>query len=414
MQAKSQRLWIARSRAQALCMSVLFVIMVWLTAPAAFGETAPGRMKLSEQVCSVKQGIVLLVEFHDVGHSVNRSYVQKRFSSELNDYVRAMSYGKACIAADVTERWYRMPGPISDYRISPRNLEVDKARVMRLIRDTLDAADKDVDFSRYSFAAIFMGAKREEYGMIGLCGYPGMLGWGTGEILRTKRGQTINGGIAIFSYQAHLGTLFHDVAHILGGVREGKRVMPCLYDHDLQARPGPIREVFLAAIVNMGLWDPMSCHFYKWGEPPPGMCAWTKLRMNWIDPSKIRVVRKGERADLTLGPLADGESGVLAVKIPLSDATYYLIENRQPIGFDQQLPGSGILISYADDRVPECRHGAAPVKLVDADPKRPYLAGAAFDVGKRTSFVDEKNGLGIEIVERIGNSYRIRITPGVK
>ncbi|MGQ9652642.1 MAG: hypothetical protein ACUVXD_01100 [Thermodesulfobacteriota bacterium] len=77
--------------------------------------------------------------------------------------------------------------------------------------------------------------------------------------------------MAILSYQAHLGTLFHDVAHILGGVKDGKRIMPCLYDHDLQARPGPLREVFLGAIVNMGLWDPMSCHYNKWHDPPPGM-----------------------------------------------------------------------------------------------------------------------------------------------
>jgi hypothetical protein len=307
-----------------------------------------------------------------------------------------------------------MPRPIGQYKISSRNLEVDKSRINLLIRDALDAVDKDVNFSRYSFAAIFLGAQMKEFGMMGLCGYPGMLGWGTQEILKTKSGQVINGGIAIFCYQAHLGTLFHDVAHILGGVKEGKRMVPCLYDHDLQARPGPQREVFLGATINMGSWDPMSCHFYKWELPPPGISSWTKLRMNWMDPSKVKVVKAIERTEVLLGPLEDGRAEVQAIKVPLSETTYYLIENRQPIGFDKNLPGSGILIMYADDQIPECRHGNAPVKLVNANPNITNLDGAAFDVGKKESFVDGKKGIKIRLVGKVGSSYKILISPDGK
>lgn len=51
--------------------------------------------------------------------------------------------------------------------------------------------------------------------MVGLCGYPGMLGWSADtaqKVLKTKKGQVVNGGVAIFTNQAHLGTLFHDTA----------------------------------------------------------------------------------------------------------------------------------------------------------------------------------------------------------
>lgn len=123
-------------------------------------------------------------------------------------------------------RWYTMPHPVGHYRISSRNLEVDKTRVRALIDDALSAADRDVDFSRYSFTVIFLGAKLADYGMIGLCGYPGMLGWMAEGALKTKSGQVVHGGIAIFSFQAHLGTLFHDVAHVLGGVRDAKDGSP--------------------------------------------------------------------------------------------------------------------------------------------------------------------------------------------
>jgi immune inhibitor A len=391
--------------------ALVFLISAWLFACTAAGGKGPGPQQSAEGGCTVQRGLILLVEFPDVRHNISPRYPQKRFFREMNEYVREMSYGQVCIGGEVTPKWNRMPRSISQYKISSRNLEVDKSRIRLLIQDAIDAVDPEVRFARYSFAAIFMGAQIKDYGMMGLCGYPGMLGWGAKDVLKTKSGQAVNGGVAIYCYQAHLGTLFHDVAHILGGVREGKRMVPCLYDHDLQARPGPQRDVFLGATINMGSWDPMSCHFYRWELPPPGLSSWTKLRLNWMNPSKVKRVKPREKAEVLLGPLEDGKAETLAIKVPLSEATYYLVENRQPIGFDKNLPGSGVLVMYADDRIPECRHGKSPVKLVNADPKIPRLDGAAFDMGKKENFIDEKNGLQIRLDGKVGNSYKIQIGP---
>ncbi|MCL5022649.1 MAG: immune inhibitor A [Nitrospirae bacterium] len=133
--------------------------------------------------------------------------------------------------------------------------------------------------------------------------------------------------------------------------------------------------------------------------------------MDWIDQSKIKIVKPGEKAEFILGPLEDGSSEILAARIPVSESTYYVIENRQPIGFDKNLPGSGVLIMKADDSVAECRRGKAPVRLVDSDPSVQNLEGAAFDVGKKNTFRDEKNGFKVQIKEKNGNSYRILIDP---
>lgn len=358
-----------------------------------------------------KRGLVILAQFPDVPHAVPRQWAQRRFSRELADYVRETSYGRVRLAADITEKWLTLPHASGHYAISPRNLEVDRSRVRRLIDDAASAVDREVDFAKYDFTVVFLGARREEYGMIGLCGWPGMLGWSTGDALTTARGQVVRGGVAIFCYQAHLGTLFHDVAHVLGGVRDGRRLVPCLYDHDLQARPGPLREVFLGAIFNMGFWDPMSCHYYRWELPPPAPSSWTRLRLGWIDPGQVRVVKPTEGTELVLGPLAVGSSEVLAVKIPLSASTYYLIENRQPVGFDRHLPGHGVLVMHADDAIAECRQGRAPVKLVDADPTVPRLEGAAFDLPGKASFVDRRNRLRVTLLEKRAGSYRIRVEP---
>jgi hypothetical protein len=217
-------------------------------------------------------------------------------------------------------------------------------------------------------------------------------------------------GIALGSIGENLLNL-PTTAHILGGVKDGKRQVPCLYDQDLQALPGPSQEVFASALINLGYWDPLSCHYREYGVPPPGISSWTRMRLGWLDPAKVHTVAKGERAEVVLGPLEDASSETLAIRIPLSATTYYLVENRQPIGVDRYLPGSGVLILYADDSIAECRHGQAPVKLMNADPTVPLLNGAAFDVGAKGEFVDDRNGIAIRVAEKIGSSYRIVIGP---
>jgi hypothetical protein len=398
-----------------LILLLIFVLTVFLDylviQPIAFGKTYPEMIQERGQGGSAEKGIIIPVEFPDVKHNVDISFVQERFSLRLNSYVKEMSYHKVSLEIDVMKKWCKMPNSINHYKISSRNLEVDKSRVRKLIDDALDSVDKEVNFSKYSFAAIFMGARLTDYGMIGLCGYPGMLGWSTEDALKTRSGQLVKGGVAIFSFQAHLGTLFHDIAHILGGVKGGKRMVPCLYDHDLQAKPGPMRETFIDAIINMGFWDTMSCHFYKREWPPPGVSSWTKMRLNWVDQSKIKIIRLGEKTEFILGPLEDGSSEILVGKIPLSETTYYLIENRQPIGFDKNLPGSGVLIMHADDNIAECRHGKAPVRLVNADPSVRHLEGASFDMGKKDTFEDKMNRIKIQLKEKMGTSYKILFSP---
>lgn len=384
---------------------VIFVALIWLMFPATIGQS----QEQYRNVCEKRKGLVILVEFPDIAPPVNETFVRERFE-KLNFYIREMSYGKVCMEVNIIG-WYRLPDSIRQYSISPANLQVDKSRVERLIQHAIDAADEKNDFSRYSFVVVFLAAQFKEYGMIGLCGYPGMLGWKQEIVFRTKRGQIVQGGVAIFTYQAHLGTLFHDIAHIWGGVSAGKRVLPCLYDHDIQAKH-PTRDTgFAEALINLGYYDPLSCHFYKRNIPPPGISSWTKLRLGWVVKEKVRVVDPNQANEIVLGPLEDGSSETLAIKIPLTESKYYLIENRQPIGnFDPHLPGKGILIMVADDKIDECRYGKAPVRLMNANPAVPYLQGAAFDLRGKEVFTDKENGIEIRIVEKIETSYRIRVS----
>lgn len=367
---------------------------------------------LADSVCAERRGLVILAEFPGLPRPFPASFVAEKFR-RLGHYVQAMSYGRTCAAFDLTD-WHLLPEPITSYAISPINLKVDKSRVHRLIQDAIDAADESHEFSRYDFLVIFMRARFDDYGMVGLCGYPGMLGWQQEFRLKTsRRGQAVPNGVAIFTATAHIGTLFHDIAHIWGGVVNGKRRVPCLYDHDLQARYPTRAAGWENSLINMGYWDPMSCHLYKAELPPPGISSWTKLRLGWLPPEKVRDVDPATPTEVLLGPLEDGNSETLAIRIRLSASRYLLIENRQPLGnYDRVLPRHGVLIMKANDDIDECRHGRSPVRLVDANPQEKALIGAAFDLPERSRYLDPEYGLEIRLIEKVGHSYRIRIGKG--
>jgi len=364
----------------------------------------------SDEACIPIRGLVLPVEFPYLPHSVSRDFVKHRFADELAAYVAEMSYGRFCLKAEIAPSWYKVPDPVGAYSISSRNLLVDKTRVTKLVADAVTLAAADFDLPGYDFVALMLGATTKDYGMIGLCAYPGMLGWSADARLQTPDGRPIK-GVAIYSFQAHLGTLFHDMAHILGGVAEdGRRMVPCLYDHDLQALPGGVRETFARSIVNMGYWDPMSSHYHKFDRPPTGISSWTKIRLGWMPEGKVVHVEPGQTRDVVLDPLEQGDGATLAIHVAVPPPFYYLIENRQPIGHDAELPGQGVLIMKGDMRVRECRFGHAPIKLVDADPSIPQLKGAAFDTDKSPRFTDADNGVSIQLLEKRGQSYLIRVS----
>jgi M6 family metalloprotease-like protein len=381
----------------------------FLAGSVALGLAQMGMPALASDRCAPRRGLVILADFPGLSRSFTKEFAIERFR-KLEHYVQEMSYGKTCAVFDFTD-WHQLPEPISSYSISPANLKVDKSRVFKLIQDAIDAADDAYEFSRYDFLVLFMRARFEDYGMVGLCGYPGMLGWQQKLVFKTKRrGQIVPNGLAIYTASAHVGTLFHDIAHIWGGVVDGKRMVPCLYDHDLQEKHPTRATGWENALINMGYWDPMSCHFYQPRLPPPGLSSWTKLRLGWLPSEKVRTIDPAMPTEVLLGPLEDGDSATLAIRIPLTASRYLLIENRQPIGdYDRVLPKHGVLIMKADDDVRECRYGKSPVRLVDANPKEKALLGAAFDLPEQSQFIDPEFNIKIQLMEKVGSSYRIRV-----
>ena len=74
---------------------------------------------------------------------------------------------------------------------------------------------------------------------------------------------------------------------------------------------------------------------------PQHLIAWAKEKLGWLKPAVIdpAVVQK-----LVLAPIEDSPQQCFKVLVRSDGSEYFLLENRARRGFDQDLPGEGLLI----------------------------------------------------------------------
>lgn len=142
------------------------------------------------------------------------------------------------------------------------------------------------------------------------------------------------GGEKMFS----ISVITHEFGHMLG--------LP-----DLYARPE------VPDMEGLGRWCSMSNGEGLDGRPVH-FSAWCKEQMGWTVPTMIdpRVQQK-----LILSPIEGKNSECIKIPVRPDGTEYFLLENRIKKGFDQNLPGEGLLIWRVVDGKPnlEESHGIA-------------------------------------------------------
>jgi M6 family metalloprotease-like protein len=342
--------------------------------------------------------LMVAVRFPGTEPSLSLGQIEKKVTEDLNAYVKEQSYGLAWLKADF-KGWINLPDSIDRYKISPHNYQVDRTRVRKLIEDTMTALGKEMDFSRYQHILVIPGVLTRPgsgYGMICYCANPGMLTGVKGNIgyavLKSKWGPSFQGGVFVGAENAHLGMYAHDFFHALGGIQNNRRLVPCLYDFDLQSDTSKTPS-FENHAIYMGPWDIMSQHFVSREEGSPGLSSFTKIRLGWISSAPLQLAHPAETACAFLSPLSKS-GNKLVLKIPLKDGQYYLVENRQPLGYDRALPDSGILILKVNPRAEE---GTGTVRVMSAGPQDPNFSQATYrlDNNRRNLFIDKENKIAL-------------------
>ncbi|KAL7469418.1 hypothetical protein ACHAXS_009673 [Conticribra weissflogii] len=123
-----------------------------------------------------------------------------------------------------------------------------------------------------------------------------------------------------------MGVICHEIGHYLG--------LPDLYDATFEG-------------VGIGAFDMMS---QSWGHTgsgllPPLLSAWSKIQVGWATPILLE-------NDGTYSIEASSTSPIVyKITEGFPEGEYLLLENRQPQGFDEEIPHGGIAIWHIDDHL---------------------------------------------------------------
>ena len=135
-----------------------------------------------------------------------------------------------------------------------------------------------------------------------------------------------------------LGVICHEFGHLLG--------LPELYAPNL-----PHEGIGIWGLMGQGTWVGR-------GDSPPAMCAWSKLRLGWVD---AIVVDRTQHVTL---PSVSRSGQVVKIFAVGADQPneYFLIENREKRGVDRDIPAPGLLIWHVDESLTSFRRSQDDVK----------------------------------------------------
>lgn len=122
-----------------------------------------------------------------------------------------------------------------------------------------------------------------------------------------------------------IGTICHEFSHCMG--------LPDLYD------------TFYNGNFGMGQWDILSNGGWNdGGFQPAGYTSYEKMVCGWLQPE----VLGDEAAEIASMKPLSMNGGAYIIYNKADSNEYYLLENRQPAGWDASLPGRGLLVLHVD------------------------------------------------------------------
>jgi len=323
--------------------------------------------------------LVILVEFKDQGPlgTTEADWAQTFFggAGSVQDYYREVSYGKLAMTQAVEGFGTVDNGVIGWLPLGynhPNTGSSTGDANRKLAKDALIAADPYVDYSAYDSDGNGAIDSKELSIVIIAAGYERSYSssnapsvWGHRWSLSLSVPPPVLDGVKVadsFSnggymqygewhqrnhtdgHMATIGIMVHEMGHDLG--------LPDLYDVD-----GGSEGIGKWGLMGSGSW----CAAEGWpGSSPSHLCAWSKELLGFLTPVTVTNVTSLALPDVATHPT------VYRVNT-IDPNQYFLIENRQPVGYDRGLPMSsgGILIWHIDNSV-----GSLFVNNVNADESR--------------------------------------------
>lgn len=260
-------------------------------------------------------------------------YHDNGFQGSVRDYFKAQSGGKFILDFDVA-------GPVMMSQPYDYYGNDGEKNISEMVKEACKGVQDSIDFSRYDWDGdgeaeevfiLYAGYGQNDYDTSN-----DSLIWPLMNKLEGDRKSLKINGTKINTYAcsselkydgeiAGIGTFCHEFSHCMG--------FPDIYD------------VQNKGSFAMDAWDLMDYGNYNGdGYLPAGYTAYEKMTCGWLSPVELG----NDSVEVKdMKPLADGGQAYL-IRHPQYANEYFLLENRQPVGFDRQLPGSGVLITHVD------------------------------------------------------------------
>jgi immune inhibitor A len=289
----------------------------------------------------------------------------------MSDYYNEVSYGSFNISSGPSGigGWYQAPNT-HDYYGSADPLN---AQFVKDIVATADAAgfdfaeyDMDNDCTVDALAVVHQGPGQEATGKpTDIWSHSwsfsgaGIGAYTTNSTCKTNAAKNVVVDSYIImpekygSSMTTVGVFAHEYGHALG--------LPDLYDTDYSSEG-----LGNWSLMAGGSWNKKS----KPGDRPAHLDAWCKYALGWVSPALITsgVVKTSIPAVETSSTVYQLLSGS-----PSSGTgEYFLVENRQKIGFDAGIPGPGLLIYHVDEAQSSNRGECFPTPGRECSASRHY------------------------------------------
>ena len=299
------------------------------------------------------RGLVLLVEFND------RAFIREDAVELFGNMINAHDYDGFMTDALIPEKM-EYTGSVRDYffdnsmglfdphfdvvgpiKIDYSQYDVQRtSRAQEIVSAVCAAADEKVDFSQYDtdddgtvdmFYIIFAG------GGSNFSGNDSRLVWPhASTVMAYTRYDGVRPGRYACSTELYgrpetrmidgIGTVCHEFSHVLGLADE--------YDTDSSGSGGES--------IDPGRWSLMASGSYlNYSRTPAGYSLFERYQSGFATPVKIE-----SEGDFSLESLSVANTGY-RIDSAIDDE-YFLIENRRQTGWDEYLPGEGMLVFRVD------------------------------------------------------------------
>lgn len=318
--------------------------------------------RLKAPVAGTKLALVLLVDFSDKPHIYTVNQIQNLLfstgSNSLTGYYQEASYGQFTLTGEI-HGWFRAPQTYSYYvgdsfgiyKPYPHNSQKLVEDVVAMVDDTFNFSQFDENGDGFvdNLFIVHAGPGAEE------------------TQLRTDMwshkwqlsdGQTpyqTNDDVKVDVYTVEperfedgnlitIGVFAHEFGHTLG--------LPDLYDTDYSSSG-----LGWFCLMAGGSWARIGTSAEP-GSSPVHPCAWAKYALGWLNPDALERGSLETEISATIPAAARTAKGYRLLANPngvdwtaqhTGVGEYFLVENRYRSGFDQGLPGSGLLILHVDE-----------------------------------------------------------------